>query len=191
MIERRHATALSIRAAGGVSTPGSARLLVGYASVFNSRSEDLGGFHEYVRPGAFSRSLADAKTDPLALVAHIPHLVLGRRSAGTLRLKEDAKGLAFEVDLPDTQVARDLSVSVERGDITGASFAFTVPNGGDKWSQQDGQFIRELFDVNLHEITVTPNPAYHQTEVMRRHLDFILRPQPRLDAARRWLETCS
>ena len=190
MLERRLAPTLEVRAAGGIA-PGSSRLLVGYASVFDSRSEDLGGFNEYVRPGAFSRSLADAKTDPLALVSHIPHLVLGRRSAGTLRLAEDAKGLAFEIDLPDTQTARDLSVSVERGDIKGASFAFTVPENGDRWSEQDGLIVRELIDVDLHEITVTPNPAYAATEVARRHLEFILRPRPRLVAARRWLSTCS
>lgn len=190
MFERRNA--LELRASvGSPASPHSPRKLVGYASVFNSRSEDLGGFHEYVRAGAFSRSLADAKSDPLALVSHLPHLVLGRRSAGTLRLKEDSKGLAFEIDLPDTSTARDLSISVERGDITGASFAFTVPEGGDRWSEQDGHIVRELIDVNLHEITVTPNPAYHDTEVARRHLDYILRPRPRLVAARRWLSTCN
>src|SRR5262245_3958547 len=127
-MERR--TALELRAAGSASS----RRLVGYASVFDSPSEDLGGFVEFVRSGAFKRSLADGKADPLALVHHLPHLVLGRRSAGTLRLQEDAKGLAFEIDMPDTATARDLMVSVERGDVNGASFAFTVALNGDKWN---------------------------------------------------------
>ena len=82
--------------------------------------------------------------DPLALLQHMPHLVLGRRSAGTLRLAEDARGLAFEIDLPDTTAARDLAVSVARGDIKGASFAFTVPPGGDSWATHGDTVMREL-----------------------------------------------
>jgi HK97 family phage prohead protease len=185
-IERR--TALEVRVAGGSAH--SPRRLVGYASVFDKESEDLGGFTEFVRPGAFRASLMDGKADPLALVHHLPHLVLGRRSAGTLRLEEDSKGLAFEIDLPDTSTARDLAVSVERGDIRGASFAFTVRDNGDKWETRDNKVTRELLDVELHEITVTPTPAYPDTEVARRTLDTIIRPRKRLAIAKRWFETC-
>lgn len=183
-IERR--TALELRA---VRAGGTSGRLAGYASVFNSASENLGGFIEYVRPGAFKRSLESNRSDPLALVHHMPHLVLGRRSAGTLRLSEDSKGLAFEIDLPDTQTARDVAISVERGDIRGASFAFTVPKGGDKWDLSGEQVTRELLDVNLNEITITPTPAYPDTEVAKRALDTIIRPRPRALLARRYLET--
>ena len=185
--ERR--SALELRVSGG-SSP-ALRRLVGYAAVFDSASEDLGGFTEIVRQGAFKRSLESSKTDPLALVAHIPHLVLGRRSAGTLRLAEDSKGLSFEIDMPDTTTARDLMVSVERGDIRGASFAFNVAPDGDKWDVQGEQVIRELRDVTLHEITITPTPAYPDTEVARRALDTVIRPRPRLMLARRFIETCN
>ena len=189
-IERRFTLAsLEPRAVPvGSSKTSSPGRLVGHAAVFDSPSEDLGGFTEIIRRGAFARSLASDKTDPLALVQHLPHLVLGRRSAGTLRLSEDEKGLAFEVDLPDTTAARDLATSVKRGDISGASFAFTVPDGGDKWTVAGEHVLRELVDVDLHEITVTAVPAYPDTSVAKRALDLI-RPRPRLNLARRFLET--
>lgn len=181
--ETRAASELRVEA-GRTSHP----KLAGYAAVFDSPSKDLGGFIEFIKPGAFTRTLQSNSADPLALVHHMPHLVLGRRSAGTLRLSEDSKGLAFEVDLPETQAARDLAVSVERGDIRGASFAFTVPKGGDKWESRSGQTTRTLLDVNLLEITVTANPAYPDTEVAKRALSLIL-PRHRLIAAKRFLET--
>jgi uncharacterized protein len=181
MTERR--PALELRARGG-NTP----RLEGYAAVFDSPSEDLGGFVEYVRPGAFKRSLQSNRADPMALVHHLPHLVLGRRSAGTLRLSEDTKGLQFEVDLPDTGTARDLLVSVERGDIRGASFAFTIAPQGDRWNVQGDLVTRDLLDVDLHEITITPTPAYPDTEVARRALASLSTPH-RVALARRYLET--
>jgi HK97 family phage prohead protease len=181
-IERR--AAIELRAGGG-KTP----RLVGYAAVFDSPSQDLGGFTEIVKPGAFTRTLKSDR-DPLALVQHMPQLVLGRRSAGTLRLTQDTRGLAFEIDVPDTTTARDLLVSVERGDVNGASFAFSTPKGGDVWQVRGDKVLRELRDVDLHEITVTPVPAYSDTSVARRALQSVSGHYPfRLGAVRRFLET--
>jgi HK97 family phage prohead protease len=180
-IERR--IAIELRAGGDKKSP----RLVGHAAVFNSPSQDLGGFVETIRPGAFARSLKSDR-DPLALVQHMPQLVLGRRSAGTLRLHEDQRGLAFEIDLPQTMAAADLLVSVERGDVRGASFAFSTPKGGDKWEMRGGQVVRELLDVDLHEITVTAQPAYLDTDVARRAL-LQFSTGPRVRALRRFLET--
>lgn len=162
--ERR--AAIELRA-----VPGDKPRLVGYAAVFDAPSRDLGGFVEYVRPGAFKRSLSSG-ADVVALVAHDARLILGRRGAGTLTLSEDGKGLAFDVELPPTSAARDLLVSVERRDVAGASFAFTTPKGGDRWTfAKDGPAKRELLDVDLLDITVTGLPAYPDTSVARRSLD--------------------
>jgi HK97 family phage prohead protease len=182
-VERR--VAIELRAGGDAKSP----RLAGYAAVFDTPSQDLGGFIELVRPGAFTRTLKSER-DPLALVQHQPELVLGRRSAGTLRLAEDGKGLAFEIDVPDTTAARDLLVSVRRGDVKGASFAFTTPQGGDRWSMRGDQALRELLDVDLHEITVTAVPAYADTEVAVRSFQMKFATPPRLRALRRFLETC-
>lgn len=181
-MERR--VAIELRAEGDKKSP----RLAGYAAVFNSPSQDLGGFIEIVKPGAFTRSL-NSDRDPLALVQHMPQLVLGRRSAGTLRLQEDARGLAFEIDVPDTTAARDLLVSVERGDVKGASFAFSTANGGDRWQVRGDKVVRELLDVELHEITITAQPAYLDTTVARRSFELKFTAGPRLRAVRRFLET--
>lgn len=180
-MERRIATEFRIENAG------RSPRLAGYAAVFDKPSLDLGGFTEIVKPGAFTRTLASTR-DPLALVQHMPQLVLGRRSAGTLRLAQDRRGLAFEIDLPDTTMARDLLVSVERGDIRGASFAFSTPAGGDRWEQRGKTALRELLDVDLHEITITAQPAYPDTDVARRSLELTF-SRPRLRTLKRFLET--
>ena len=163
--------------------PADGPKLVGYAAVFNTASEDLGGFREYVRPGAFRRSL-DAGADVVALVHHRPELVLGRTTSGTLRLAEDDKGLRFELDLPDTSYGNDLRVAIERGDINGASFAVNVPKGGERWTKRGA--VRELLDVDLHDVTITATPAYPDTEVVRRAMQS---GRIRLDSLRRFLET--
>jgi uncharacterized protein len=181
-LERRQACEL--RVMGSTKAP----KLGGYAAVFNSPSQDLGGFVEVIRPGSFKRTLAgDSKQDPLALVEHMPHLVLGRRSAGTLRLSEDGKGLAFEIDIPDITAARDLMVSVERGDIKGASFGFRTVKDGESWNFRSQPVTREITDLDLVEITVTANPAYLDTSVNRRAL--LYQTAPRLAAATRFLRT--
>ncbi len=182
MLERRHT--IELRAGGSKSSP----RLAGYASVFNSPSQDLGGFRETVTPEAFKRTLS-SNADPLALVAHMPQLVLGRRSAGTLRLSTDSKGLAFEIDVPDTTAARDLMVSVERGDVRGASFAFTVPNGGDRWEVRGDNVVRELLDVDLFEITICANPAYTDTTVAQRAFAGRYVPYSCLLMAKLWMES--
>ena len=144
--------------------------LAGYAAVYNSPSQDLGGFIETIRPGAFKRTLQ--KPDQIrALLEHDTKQVLGRCGSGTLSLSDDGKGLAFELALPDTSYARDLGVLVERGDISGCSFGFRVPDGGDKWEMRSGQLTRDLIDVDLMEITITGNPAYLDTTVAKRAMD--------------------
>jgi len=149
-----------------VASPGK---LAGYAAVFNSPSRDLGGFTESILPGAFTRSLKDA-AGVMALLEHDRQKVLGRAGAGTLALVEDNHGLHYTIDLPDTSVGRDLEALVQRGDVSGASFAFTTPTNGDRWSERAGLPHRELLDVDLHEITVTAVPAYADTNVALRRL---------------------
>lgn len=141
----------------------------GYAAVFNSLSEDLGGFREVIRPGAFARGLARA--DVRALINHDRNLILGRNTAGTLRLLEDSRGLQIGVDPPDTSYARDLLESIRRGDISGMSFRFYVAEGGDDWRSEPSGVIRELRDVDIDDVSVVTYPAYPDTTVAVRCLD--------------------
>ena len=159
--------------------------LEGYAAVFNAPSHDLGGFREIIRAGAFRRTLADAK-HVRALYDHDSRQVLGRVGANTLRLRETDAGLFFVLDLPPTTYAKDLSALVERGDVSGCSFAFRVRENGERWNRTDSGLTRELLDVELSEITITANPAYPDTTVAKRSM-----PTPgNANTMRLWLETC-
>jgi HK97 family phage prohead protease len=135
----------------------------GYAAVFDRWSEDLGGFREIIRKGAFSKTVS--KADVRALFNHDPNYVLGRTKSGTLALTEDDKGLAIEISPPDAQWARDLMVSISRGDISQMSFGFRVPKNGDKWTEENGKTMRELLEVELFDVSPVTFPAYPQTSV--------------------------
>lgn len=144
----------------------------GHAAVFNRLSEDLGGFREQVSPGAFSQTISE--DDIYGLFNHDPSKVLGRNRSGTLQLAEDPLGLSMHIDLPDASYARDLLVSIERRDITGASFGFVVPRGGDSWEEMEGGVaLRTLLHVRLLDVSPVTYPAYPQTDVSvaKRSLD--------------------
>jgi HK97 family phage prohead protease len=143
-------------------------LISGYAAVFGVLSDDLGGFREMVMPGAFDRALREGH-DVRALINHNPDLVLGRTKAGTLRLAIDEHGLKSEIEPPDTQTARDLLVSIERGDVSQMSFAFQTLT--DEWRLEEGEVIRELVDLVLYDVSPVAFAAYPQTVVASRALD--------------------
>lgn len=133
----------------------------GYAAVFNSPSEPL-PFIETIAPGAFRRSLNTGR-EVRAFVNHDTGQVLATTRNDTLRLVEDARGLLVEADLPDTTAGRDLAELVRTGTVHSMSFGFSVPRGGDAWSEDRSS--RELREVILHEVSVvTGFPAYPATE---------------------------
>jgi len=173
--ERRTTARAELRAMTG--DDGQARL-VGTAIVFGARSDDLGGFVEVIAPEAIKRTLRD-NLDLRALIDHDPSRVLGRLSAGTLRVYPKRSGLDIEVDVPDTQYGRDLVVSVGRGDISGMSFAFKTLT--DAWQMRDGTAVRTVLDMVVREVSVVAFPAYPQTDltVAKRGLDLFLgKPGP-------------
>ena len=155
-IERRSWPLAELRVDG----EGADRKVTWYASVFDSLSEDLWGMKERVGRRAFTKTLQEA--DVRALFNHDPSYVLGRNKAGTLDLHVDLAGLRSTVTPPDTQWARDLMVSVERGDVTAGSFGFQVIR--DKWSEEDGVIIRELQEVKLFDVSLVTYPAYPGTD---------------------------
>lgn len=168
-IERRTVTFDGLRIerrADGDDGSGPGRL-VGHAAVFDSPSVDLGGFRERILPGAFAATIVN--DDIRALFNHDPNHVLGRNTAGTLKLAEDDTGLQMAVDLPDTQVARDLVVSIERGDVTQQSFGFQTIS--DEWSMVDGEEVRTLKAVKLFDVSPVTFPAYPQTDIALRGRD--------------------
>jgi HK97 family phage prohead protease len=169
--------------------------LVGHASVFDAWTTIYEGryfvWREVVRPGAYRNAIAE-RMDVRALFNHDANFVLGRTLSGTLRLSEDSIGLLTETDPPDTPTIRDLVLApIERGDVSGMSFAFTVRSSGKSVvTEADGVTTidrggeritirtegerevqeRELLDLDLYDISPVTYPAYEQTDVALRAL---------------------
>ncbi len=155
-------TSRELRAASDTSR------ISGYAAVYNSPTNIGGDFEEVILPGAFRRTLAEG-ADVRALVNHDENLVLGRTASGTLRLREDSKGLFFECDLPDTSTANDLRTLIKRNDVNQCSFGFYAM--AQNWVEQGSGIIRrELTDVELFDVSIVTYPAYSDTSVSARSL---------------------
>lgn len=140
-------------------------LIVGYGAVFydgTPKTEfDLGsGMVERIAPRAFDRAVKE--DDTRGLFNHDPNLLLGRTTAGTMRLSVDSKGLRYEIDPPDTAAARDVMELLRRGDVTGSSFSFKVDE--QRWTEEkrDGETIqvREILAVHLFDVSPVVFPAY-------------------------------
>lgn len=138
--------------------------IIGYGSVFNSRSEPLWGFREIIKPGAFDDVLTN---DVRGLFNHDPNFILGRSTAGTLSLSVDERGLQYNILAPDTQTIRDLVIApMMRGDISQSSFAFQVARDGDDWYEDDeGIVIREISKFSrLYDVSPVTYPAYQDAD---------------------------
>jgi HK97 family phage prohead protease len=173
----RRSSPLEIRARG--------RKLEGYAATFGVEAK-LPGFTEVLSPGAFAASL---RNDIVALMDHDTTKMLARTRSKTLRLSEDSKGLAFDLDIPSTTTGNDVLALAERGDLGGMSFGFTVGKDGEHW---DGS-KRTLRAIDLREISVVSAwPAYEGTVVTARaKKPVVLRSfsNLRLALAKRYIET--
>lgn len=136
---------------------GSSIWVEGYASVFEKRSGNLGGFLEVVKPTAFNKTLREA--DVRALWNHDPQYVLGRTGAGTLELSVDTSGLYYRSLLPNTSYARDLAALLERRDVRESSFTFFKVQ--DEWDlTEEGYPQRSLVEVGLIDVAPVTFPAY-------------------------------
>jgi HK97 family phage prohead protease len=167
---RRLSTSAAVRAVGPITEfrrmAGGAGVIAGYAAMFNRASVDLGGFREVLLPGAFASTLAKVRQgqhDVLALAEHDHRNLLGRMSAGNLTLDEDVSGLRFQLELPNTQLGRDVRELVGRGILRGMSFSFSVIR--DAWSKEGGKRLRAVHDLTMFEVSVVGSPAYPATSV--------------------------
>ncbi len=160
------------------------RTIAGTAAVFWNGSPNTqyelwaGGPVERIMPGTFARAIQE--DDVRALVNHDPNLLLGRKSAGTLRLMETPIGLQYEIDVADTQAARDTAVSLQRGDMSGSSFSFEITD--EVWEKAGGLKIRNVKGVRLFDVGPVTFPAYTSTTAGMRCDD----PKDVLDAMERW-----
>jgi uncharacterized protein len=189
MKELRHLPATEVRA----SKSGSQMKVSGYAATYGTLSRELPAgngttFRERIEKRAFDSVLADKNLDCVCTFNHNQDAILGRTTSGTLRLKGDDKGLAFECDLPNTQVGRDVYESVKRGDLNGCSFSFALGERDQEWNEEEIEdekdlgirgriknafrtLIRTIKSFNkLHDVSIVTTPAYPGTQLDARNL---------------------
>jgi HK97 family phage prohead protease len=140
------------------------KTLVGHAAVFNQIA-DMRWFKEKIAPGAFAESIG--QDDIRALWNHNTDYVLGRNRAKTLRLSEDAVGLAIEIDLPDNRTVRDLVLGpIQRGDVSQMSFMFEALK--EEWDEEPSVPVRTLLKAKLWETSPVTFAAYPTTDIAAR-----------------------
>tara|TARA_R110000824_G_scaffold2597_2_gene11960 strand:+ start:942 stop:2081 length:1140 start_codon:yes stop_codon:yes gene_type:complete len=137
-------------------------VVIGYGSVFNSLSNELGGFKEIIAPGAFDGRLED---DVRFLFNHDPNMLLARSTNGTLKMSIDEVGLRYEAAIPDTSVGRDIITLLKNNTLSENSFAFVVED--DSWEIKEGQNIRTINKVSmLADISLVSYPAYSSAKTV-------------------------
>jgi HK97 family phage prohead protease len=150
------------------STDGST--FTGYAAVFDHEA-DLGDFTESISRGAFRKAIGASGNIPM-LYDHNPGLpVLATTGAGTLKLKEDGKGLRVEANVARHFIGDAVREMVQRGDIRGMSFGFVAGAGNSKVEQRGGKPHRSLTGFKrLLDVSPTWDPAYSGTSAELRSL---------------------
>lgn len=157
-----------IRLGDNANTSNDNRHIEGYAIVFNSLSNDLGGFREIIEQGAITDELIK-NSDILCLMNHdIKRGVLARsyQGRGSLKLEKDEHGLHYSFDAPNTDLGDEVLEGIRRGDISKCSFAFVC--GEDVWDKDEktGEYIRRVKKIkNLYDVSLVYHPAYEETEV--------------------------
>lgn len=151
---------------------GQLPLITGYGAVFYREGAEGTQYWlwdnvvERISSGAFNRAIQE--DDVRGLKNHDPNLLLGRSSSNTMRLSVDEIGLRYEITPPNTQAGRDTIEEIKRGDLTGSSFSFLIPEGGDEWTEAktaEGAkiHIRTLKDLQVFDVGPVTFPAYSAT----------------------------
>lgn len=148
------------------------RFVEGYGSVFNSRSHDLGGFHEIISPGAF-----DGVIEKSNVKCYLDHdssrgiLARCKNGQGSLKLEIDERGLKYSFEAPHTVLGDEVVEGLKRGDYDESSFAFTVES--ESWTkEEDGTYLRTINKIKrLYDVSIVADGAYGDTTVALRSLD--------------------
>ncbi len=137
---------------------------------------------ERIEKGAFSDVL---KEDVRVLFNHDDNKILARTGSGTARVWETEDGLMYEWQNEDNiSYARDLALSIARGDVKESSFAFTLKRDGYDWvirEQDDGWVeyrhiikpggVRNLYDVSPVVFPANPATYVQKNSLAENYLD--------------------
>jgi uncharacterized protein len=144
--------------------------IAGHGAVYNSLSENLGGFREQIMPGAFGAVLAK-QPNVRALFNHDPNLVLAAVRNQTLDLSDDPTGLKYDARvspaIAETYYGKAMRAMLGDGLVTQSSFSFRVAAGGDDWDEDGdtGALIRTVREFSdLYDVSPVTYPAYHAAD---------------------------
>ena len=169
-------------------------IVTGRPIVYNSQT-DLGYFDEVIEPGALDKTdLRDVRF----LVNHdLSRIPLARsrnnNANSTMQLMPDAEGMAIRVnlDVENNADARALYSAIERGDITGMSFMFSIEEKDQKWEGLDTdhptRHIRAISRVI--EVSAVTFPAYADTEISVRNKEALESAKATLESVKRSLDS--
>lgn len=165
-----------LRSASLVDAEVKGRTVHGYAAVFdapwNDRLIEEMGYVEEVSRGAFRKALSRSPNVPL-LWQHETRDMLGTTGAGTLRLKEDAKGLPFSADLPENPLGDYVLSMIERGDVKGMSYGIATTPADSSLERRDGRYVRRINNVQrILDVSLTYEPSYEAATVELRSMGF-------------------
>ncbi len=146
--------------------------LRGYGAVFYNPTDPKTEFRmgEKLVERIHSRAFADLPNyDVRSMFNHDPNFLLGRTTAGTMRVGVDDTGVWYETDLPQTQAGRDVAESVDRGDVDGSSFWFSVDPVSYEIRTEDGIEVMDLVSVDtVREMGPVVFPAFEATTAQMR-----------------------
>lgn len=163
-------------------------IITGRPIVYNSRT-DLGYFDEVIESGALDGANL---TDVRFLVNHdtrkIP-LARSRRNNGnsTMQMSVDLYGLNLDwvnLDTENNSEARALYSAVQRGDISGMSFMFSVD--GEEWTELESDHpTRHITKIgSVVEVSAVTFPAYESTEINARSKEALENARSALEKVR-------
>lgn len=167
-------------------------IIHGRPIVYDSRT-DLGYFDEVIERGALDE--ADLK-DVRFLVNHDTSMIPLARSRNnnansTMQMTVDAQGMAIRVNLDtkNNSDSRSLYSAIERGDITGMSFMFSVDE--ERWTDLESDHpTRHITKIsNVVEVSAVTFPAYEDTSISARNKEALENAKATLDSVRRSLDS--
>ena len=148
--------------------------LTGTPIVYNSRT-DLGYYDEIIASGALDdadlrdvRFLVNHNTDMIPLARSRNN---NERSTMQLKVTDDGMEIRVDLDTENNAEAKSLYSAVERGDLDGMSFMFTVD--ADAWDDPEGEHPTRTIEKlgKIFEVSAVTFPAYQATSISARGLD--------------------
>lgn len=185
-----------LRSAELVDADVKGRTVRGYAAVYdspwNERLVEQMGYVETIARGAFRKALGRSGNVPL-LVDHEARTTVDKLATTrnkSLRLRDEAKGLYFEADIPNTTLGNDVLELVKRGDIWGMSYGMATTRDDSEYRQSPPPPSRTIRNIRqLLDVTLTGDPAYEAATVELRSRGFVALPaQELLEGASEQLE---